>query len=154
MNVIRENNHHQKLDKIQNKKGIREIILKRNNLGENFMVNLSNCLRYDRFLKVIDVSGNFISESSLRHFLKHSLQENNTLISFVANKNPGINDKFKKKIALCLLKNIENIRNQGIDIKPEWIRKENLMFKIPKRIMDTIGIMQNAKNKKAVIVDY
>lgn len=86
--------------------------------------------------------------------MKHSLQENNSLISFVASKNPGLSDKFKKKIALCLLKNIESLRNQGIDIKPEWIRKENLMFKIPKRIMDTLGIMQNAKNNKAVIVDY
>jgi hypothetical protein len=119
------------------------------------MLNLSNCLRYDRFLKVIDVSGNFITESSLRHFLKHSLQENNSLISFVASKNPGLNDKMKKKIALCLLKNIEYIRNQGIDIKPEWIKKESIMFKIPKRIMDTLGIMQNAKNnKKNAIVDY
>ena len=105
------------------------------------MLNLSNCLRYDRFLKVIDVSGNFITESSLRHFLKHSLQENNSLISFVASKNPGLNDKMKKKIALCLLKNIEYIRNQGIDIKPEWIKKESIMFKIPKRIMDTLSIM-------------
>ncbi len=60
MKILRENNHNLKLDKIQNKKGIREIILKRNNLGENFMLNLSNCLRYDRFIKVIDVSGNFI----------------------------------------------------------------------------------------------
>lgn len=61
----------------------------------------------------------------------------------------------KKKIALCLLKNIEYIRNQGIDIKPEWIKKESIMFKIPKRIMDTLGIMQNAKNnKKNAIVDY
>lgn len=49
-------------DKIQNRRGLREIVLKRNNLGAEFMEALSTTLRYDRFIKVIDVSQNLINE--------------------------------------------------------------------------------------------
>ena len=52
---IRYENYKNKKDKIQNRKGLREIYLKRNNLGFEFMEALSNTLRHDRFIKVIDV---------------------------------------------------------------------------------------------------
>ena len=58
----------------------------------------------------------------------------------MVNKNPGLTDKYKKLIALKLLNNIENFRNQGVEIKKEWIKKENLMFKIPRKIIDQMGV--------------
>ena len=69
-------------DKIQNRRGLREIVLKRNNLGAEFMLALSNTLRYDRFIKVIDVSQNLINEQSFKYLVNHSLQENTTLTTF------------------------------------------------------------------------
>ena len=104
------------------------------------MEALSNCLRYDRFLRVLDISFNSASEQSLKHLIKYSLIENTTLVSLSAMGNPGLIDKFKKKIAMCLLKNIESAKNQGVEIKPEWIKSENLTFKVPQRILDSLGI--------------
>lgn len=99
------------------------------------MEALSNTLRYDRFIKVIDISFNLASEEQLKHFIKHSLKENTSLVSFVASRNPGFTEKIKKQIALCLLKNIDNFRTTGVEIKDEWIKQENLTFKIPDRIL-------------------
>jgi hypothetical protein len=119
------------MDKIQNRRGLREVVLKRNNLGEQFMDSLTGCLKYDRFIKVIDLSDNLIQESSIKRVVKYSLRENTTIVSFMVNKNPGLTDKYRKQIALCLLRNIEHMKNNGIEIKQEWIKTENLSFKIP-----------------------
>lgn len=59
---MRAENYKNMKDKIQNRRGLREIVLKRNNLGAEFMEALSTTLRYDRFIKVIDVSQNLINE--------------------------------------------------------------------------------------------
>ena len=61
--------------------------------------------------------------------------------------NQGLSDKFRKQIARCLLKNIDCQRTLGIDLKPHWIRKESLMFKIPKRILNGIGLFPTAASK-------
>lgn len=100
----------QKKDKIQNRKGLREIILKRNSLGEQFMDALSSCLRYDRFIKVIDLQANLIPDSALKSLVKNSLRENHSLVSLSVGKNPGLSEKTRKQIALCLLKNIESFK--------------------------------------------
>ena len=119
---------------------MREILLKRNNLGVQFMEGLSNCLRYDRFIKCIDVSYNLANEESIKHLIKFSLQENNTLVSLSLVGNPGLTEKARKQIALCLLKNIDQFKSNGVEVKEEWIRPENLTFKIPQRILDHLGI--------------
>jgi hypothetical protein len=116
------------------------VYLKRNYLGEEFMDGLSSCIKYDRFLKVIDITGNLIGEQSFRQLIKNSIKENHTLVSFSVLKNPGLTDKFRKQIALFLLKNIEAFKNSGNELKPDWIKPENLTFKIPARILETLGI--------------
>lgn len=68
------------------------------------------------------------------------MKENTSLVSFGVHCNPGCIEKFKKQIALCLLKNIEQMKRKGIEIKDEWIRPENLTFKIPARILENLGI--------------
>ena len=52
-------------------------------------------------------------------------------MQFVATKNPGLTDKLKKQIALCLLKNIDGLKKNGVEVKDEWIKHENMSFKIP-----------------------
>jgi Ran GTPase-activating protein (RanGAP) involved in mRNA processing and transport len=75
---------------------LREIILKRNNLGETFLESLQTSLKYDRFLKVIDLSQNLIPETPLKTLIKQALKENASIINFNVNKNPGLTDKLKK----------------------------------------------------------
>jgi hypothetical protein len=145
---MRVENYKNMKDKIQNRRGLREIVLKRNKLGAEFMEALSVTLRHDRFIKVIDVSQNLINEQSFKYLVNHSLQENTTLTTFEVQGNPGLSDKLRKQIALCLLKNIDCQRTLGIDLKPHWIRKESLMFKIPKRILNEIGLFPTAAASK------
>jgi hypothetical protein len=76
----------------------------------------------------------------LKLFIKYSLKENTSLVAFDAHRNPGFVEKYRKQIALCLLKNIEYMKRNGIEIKDEWIRPENLTFKIPARILENLGI--------------
>lgn len=76
-------------------------------MGEIFIEALSTSLKYDRFLKVIDLSQNLVPEAPLKTLIRQALRENNSLVNFNVNKNPGLTDKLKKQIALCLLKNIE-----------------------------------------------
>lgn len=113
--------------------------MKRNNLGDDFLEALSNCLKYDRFIKVIDLSSNLITEPALKYFVKHSLAENITLVSFSAARNPGYTDKLRKRIALCLLKNLEAYKQSGVEVKEEWVKSENLAVKIPQRILESMG---------------
>lgn len=49
------NRYNLRKERIKYKKGIREIILKRNKLGDNFADSLSGSLKYDKYLKVIDI---------------------------------------------------------------------------------------------------
>ena len=108
------------------------------------MDSLSSCLRYDRFIKVIDLSSNLIPDSSLKALVKNSLKENHSLVSLSVSKNPGLSEKTRKQIALYLLKNIESFKQSGVEIKEEWIKQGDLSFKIPQRILDTLGIQQKS----------
>eukprot|EP00347_Sterkiella_histriomuscorum_P006772 403351487 len=145
---IQQTRYYQKKDMIQNRKGLREVILKRNYLGQFFIENLQKCLRYDRFIKLIDLQGNNFDLPSIKNLIKYSLRENTTLVSLDMQNNPGINEKCKKQIALCLLKNIELMKSEGQEIRVEWMRPEVLTFKIPSRILEGLGISFIAKTKK------
>lgn len=138
----KENRYNMRKNRIQNKKGLREIYLKRNKLGDIFAQGLQTCLKYDQYLKVVDVSNNKISQERLREVIKLSLTENSSLVAFDARGNPGCNEKSRKQIALCLLKNIEQMKKKNIEIREEWIKQECLTFKIPTRILEGLGIQR------------
>jgi hypothetical protein len=76
----------------------------------------------------------------MKILVKSALRENTSLICFDARYNPGCNEKLRKQIALCLLRNIETLRNKNVEIKDEWMRPEVLTFKIPTRILEELGI--------------
>lgn len=46
-----------------------------------------------------------------------------------------------------MLKNIENFRTSGVEIKDEWIKQENLTFKIPERILQNMGAKDYQTNE-------
>ena len=76
--------------------GLRELILMRNRLSDGFAKNLQNALNLDRYLKVINVSGNKISDWGLKLIIKMALMENTSLIGFDARLNPGCTEKVEK----------------------------------------------------------
>ncbi|CDW87947.1 UNKNOWN [Stylonychia lemnae] len=149
-----QSRYFQKKDRIKNRKGLREVILKRNYLGSFFMENLQKCLRYDRFIKMVDLQGNRFQQQDIKQLIKFSLRENTSLVSIDVQNNPGCTEKYKKQIALCLLKNIEMMKRDGIELKEEWFRPEVLTFKIPNRILEGLGINVIIKKKQSLNHTY
>ena len=126
--------------KLEHYSGLRQIILRRNKLGDNFAAGLQKALQYDKFLKSIDVCANRMSTTALSSIIKLSLAENNTLVAFDARMNKGTNDKILHQIALCLCKNLEKAKVKGIDIPKEFIRPELYSKGIPLNILHGIGL--------------
>lgn len=58
--ILQEQTHicNYMIQQFRNKKGLRELILRRNNLGDHFASLLSDCLSQDDYIQVIDVAGN------------------------------------------------------------------------------------------------
>lgn len=129
-----------KNQRIKHMVGIREIILKRNKLGDKFALALQKAITYDRYIKVINIAGNQISQIGLKTIVKLALLENNSVIAFDARLNPGSTDKVQRQLALCMLKNIEKMKLKNIPIKPEWIRWELVSVGVPPVILKNLGI--------------
>lgn len=102
---------------ILNKEGIREINLRRNKFKDGFALALQKCLQSDKYIRSMDLSGNRIGKFGLKVLMKLGLLENQSVICFDARLNPGFTPKIKKQFALCMLKNIEILRNKGLTIK-------------------------------------
>ena len=83
-------------DRITQRKGLREVWLKRNKLGDKFANCLQSSLRFDKYIKVIDLSQNQISGDGMKSLVKHALCENTSLVNFDARYNPGADSKIKK----------------------------------------------------------
>ena len=49
------------------------------------------------------------------------------------------------------MKNIDCQRTSGVDLRPEWINKKSLMFKVPKKILEQIGIATEKESRKSRI---
>lgn len=65
-----------KTNQIINKNGIRQLILCRNQLGDDFAISLQKTLYSDKYIKKIDVSGNRINSYGLKVIMKLGLMEN------------------------------------------------------------------------------
>lgn len=126
--------------RITHMSGLREIILTRNKLGDQFVHSLEQALAYDKYVKVINLSGNNISSHALKHLVKLALIENNSIVAFDARCNPGCTDKVQRMLALCMLKNIEKMQEKGINLKKDWIRWDLVSVGIPANILNKLGI--------------
>ena len=65
-----------KQERINNNKGLRHIILRKNLLGNSFGESLQRCLRFDKYVRVIDISHNRMSQESLVDIICYALNEN------------------------------------------------------------------------------
>jgi len=115
---------------ILNKEGIRSIILRRNQFNDVFALALQKILYSEKYIKNIDLSGNRIRTYGLTVLLKVGLLQNESIICFDTRLNPGLTPKLKKQFALCMLKNIEILRNKGLEINKEWLVPELYSFDI------------------------
>jgi hypothetical protein len=128
--------------------GLREIILMRNRLGDRFARSLQNALSYDKYLKVINLSGNDISQVGLKVLIKQALIDNASIVAFDARLNPGCTDKIQRQLALCMLKNIEKMQKKGVPIKSDWIKYELVSAGIPDEILRGLKIQNPHEDDK------
>ena len=90
------------------------MVLRRNKLGDKFATSLQQALCYDKYIKAIDISGNKIGAYGIKTIIKQALMENSSIVAFDARLNPGVTEKVERQLALCMLKNIEKIKEKGL----------------------------------------
>jgi len=94
--------------------GLRELILTRNKFGDGFAKGLQKILVYDKYLKVIDLAANRISQVGLNILIKLALADNQSIVAFDARMNPGAkSEKVMHQLSLCMIKNIDLAKNRG-----------------------------------------
>lgn len=76
--------------------GLREFSLQRNRLGPKFAAGLVQTLGKDKYLKVLNISGNYIDQHDLSSIVKNALTVNRSLVGFDARLNPGCTEKIEK----------------------------------------------------------
>ena len=67
--------------------------------------------------------------------------ENNAIVAFDARLNPGCSEKVERQLALCMLKNIEKVRQKGLQVNPEFLKPELYSFQIPPHILKGLGLL-------------
>ena len=103
--------------------GLCEVKLSFNRFGSDFSKSLSQFIKYDRYVRVIDVSHNQIE--NLKE-LAGAIKSSDALVAFDARFNQGYNAKVHKLIALKLLRNIDRLAGAKVPLKRAWIRREIL----------------------------
>lgn len=103
--------------KIENENGIRNLILRRNQLKDDFAISLARVLETDKYIKQVDLAGNKIRERGIQHLISVGFLQNQTLLQIDCRLNPGLTDKQRKQFALCMLKNIEHMQAKDLHIK-------------------------------------
>mmetsp|Transcript_24492 Transcript_24492/g.30529 ORF Transcript_24492/g.30529 Transcript_24492/m.30529 type:complete len:108 (+) Transcript_24492:761-1084(+) len=77
----------------------------------------------------------------MKMLLKLALLENSSILAFDARLNPGTSEKVEKQLALCMLKNIEKMRQKDLDINPDFLKPELYSYNIPRHILKGLGLM-------------
>lgn len=85
--------------------------LQYNKLGSHFVKSIAKVVKYDEYLKVLDIRNNKINTSVVKQDLIPALKNNSSLTNLDIRFNNCATMKNLQIIALCLLKNIDSIKN-------------------------------------------
>lgn len=115
--------------------------LQNNKLGPNFIKNILNSLKYDEYIRVLDLRKNLFSTTLLEDtttfdFVK-SLQRNESITNIDLRGNQGFNKTIKFKLSLLMIRNIDKLRENGILVHNAWINRNILMLN--ETINSTLG---------------
>lgn len=115
--------------------GLKSIILKRNFLGVEFIKSLCRWLRYDDYVRHIDLRYNQIPATDGIKDLAINLEENKSIVSMELIGNHGYRDRLHKRIALTLLRNLNKIKREKKMIRQHWIKPNIFKVCIPKKVL-------------------
>ncbi|CDW82224.1 UNKNOWN [Stylonychia lemnae] len=108
--------------------GLKEFHLCYNKLGSNFIKALAKVVKYDEYLRVIDLKFNKITDNVVKSDLIPALKNNNSLTNLDLRNNNCNSYKHQQIIALCLLKNIDKLKKSKIIVKKQWLNPSVLLF--------------------------
>ena len=76
----------------------------------------------------------------MKCIVKLALVENQSLLNFDVRLNPGATDKVRRQVALCMLKNVEQVRAKGTQTKKEWLCPEVYSFQMQPTLLKALGL--------------
>jgi hypothetical protein len=108
------------------------LYLQYNRLGPIFIKNILNSLKFDEYIKVLDLRKNLITTSIMNDvanfdFVK-SLQRNEAITNIDLRGNQGFDKTIKFKLSLIMIRNIDKLRAAGIFVQGSWFNKNVLML--------------------------
>ena len=112
--------------------GLAELCLQYNKLGAFFLKSILGALKYDDYLRTLDLRKNKFSTAILSDtqdidFIK-ALQRNESLTNVDFRQNEGFNKQIKFKLSLIMIRNIDSLRAKGIFIQGSQLNKDVLML--------------------------
>ena len=133
------------------KVGLKSIILRRNKLGKNFIDSLWRWVKYDDYMRHIDLWYNKIGSDPLKKFVS-KLQHNKSLVSLEFRGNSGYSEIVQKHAVILLLKNLDQLKSQKVNIQPQWLKKDifdiSISDSVYQKQVDDSEIINNSINIK------
>ena len=84
----------------------------------NFMTTILDALKYDTYLRVLDLRKNKLTNSVVNNpkelDLIRDLQRNEALTNIDFRENEGFNKQLKFKLSLVMIRNIDIVRAKGV----------------------------------------
>ena len=96
------------------------------------MKSMAQVIKVDSYLRVLDLRNNKIDDKAVKELLLPALKPNKALINLNLAGNPGNSNLNKSHISISLLKNIERLKNTGLECRPTWIDPKVLVVKLKK----------------------
>ena len=120
------------------------------------MDHLGRILRNDTYVRKIDLRDNAINSDKdiLSKDFIAGLYTNDTILNIDLRSNKGHSPEAKRKLALCMIKNIDKARQSQIPVKPSWIESKILAVENIKmsEILSGVNFVAEEEEKQEVPV--
>lgn len=130
------------------KQGLKELILSHNEFSDILASEMILALRNDLYIRSVDLRNNNISENWCSEFVK-LMKDNHTLTNIDLRENPGFSSRMHRDLALCLLRNIQDLKDKGeleienpentshdddsVEVRSKFVKPQVLTIEIPKK---------------------
>lgn len=96
------------------------------------MSNILLALKDDNYLRVLDLRKNKFTSAVLKetndYNLLKSMQRNEAITNIDLRDNDGFNKELKFQLSLCMIRNIDLLRKQGVMVQGSWFNRHVLML--------------------------
>ena len=99
-------------------------------------------------MRMIDVSGNKISEKGAHDLIKRGLMANQSLVSLDLRINPGFTESTRKLLSLLTLRNIQHAQRNNVSIQPNWLIPEIYKYQAPYIMLQQLGLVKQSSGDR------